>query len=252
MLQLGRVPRGSVVQALAGPAASHRVAVDTVPSITSPMVRIQGGWDAYQATLTNRFRQNLRNRVKRLKAMGTVTFEIVDEPAAALVALGQGLALEASGWKAENGTAILLDPTLESYYRRVAAVAAAHGWLRLFFLKVDERPVAFAMRLLYENRVYCIKIGNDPEFKPYSVGQLLCQEMLRWAHEQGVREYDFMGERNRQKLDWARDVREHVTLYAHNSRLLSRLHRLQRFTARRILKRVLPERSVAALRALRA
>lgn len=251
MLQLARVPRGNGVNELATPAARQRIAVDTVPSLTSPLVRIEGDWEAYESTLKTRFRQNLRNRAKRLRALGTVTFETLADPAPALAALDHGFALEASGWKRENGTAILLDPNLESFYRKVAEIAAAKGWLRLFFLKVNDRPAAFAMRLLYENKVYCIKVGNDPEFSPYSVGQLLSREMLRWAHEQGVTEYEFMGERSRQKLDWARDVREHVTLYAHNTRLRSRLHRFQRLTARRLLKRALPAPVLARVRPTR-
>lgn len=251
MLQLGRVPRGDAVHALAGSASRHGVATEVVPSLASPVVHVRGDWEAYLSTLTTRFRQNLRNRAKRLRTLGAVAFELLTEPAAAQAALDRGLALEASGWKRDSGSAILQDPKLESFYRKTAEIAAARGWLRLFFLTVNDRPAAFAMRLLYENRVYGIKIGYDPEFSPYSVGQLLSQEMLRWAHEQAVTSYEFMGERNRQKLDWARDVREHVALYAHNTRLRSRLHRFQRFTARRLLQRAVPAPLLASVRAAR-
>jgi len=249
LLRLNRLPAGTLQQAVVGRAAASGHAVETIPSLTSPYVAINGDWESFRSALKPKFRSNLRNRSRRLQALGAVTFQVVRDTTSAPTALETGLAVEASGWKGERGSAIWADPTLADFYRGLAAAAAAEGWLRLSFLKVAERPAAFDLSLVYDDRMYCLKVGYDPEFSPYSAGQLLCQEILRTAHEQRAVTYEFLGESSVQKRDWTPEAREHVGLYAYNRRALSRLHRLHRFTARRALKRLLPARLVAAIRA---
>ena len=251
LLRLDPVPEDPLQQALADRAAASGHRVETRPSLSSPYVPIDRSWESFQSTLKPKFRSILRNRNKRLQAEGAVTFPVVKDAAPAPAAFEKALEVEASGWKGDRGTAIRMDPTVAGFYRALAVAAAAEGWLRLTFSKVAERFAAFDFSLVYDGRIYGLKVGYDPEFSPYSVGQLLCQEVLRTAHEEGALTYEFLGESSVQKRDWTTEAREHVHFYVYNRSALSRLHRLQRFTARRALKRWLPGQLVAAIRARR-
>src|SRR2546425_1250296 len=62
-----------------------------------------GAWDD---GLKRKFKANLRNRERRLQALGDVAFAVARPGSEQRAALETFYALEASGWKGERGTAI--------------------------------------------------------------------------------------------------------------------------------------------------
>ncbi len=128
-------------------------------------------------------------------------------------ALEDGLRLEGSAWKEEAGTAIGSRPELCRFYRLLAERMSERGWLRLYFLTVNGRRVAFGYFLWCQEKIYLLKQGYDPNFSSYSPFNLLCYLILPEAFAGGVGEFDFLGESEKWKLDWTRDVRPHYWLY---------------------------------------
>jgi hypothetical protein len=77
-----------------------------------------------------------------------LSFEHVTSPELALDAcLEEGFALESSGWKGAEGSAIFCDDRLRSFYTELARTVPAHGYLALSFLRCGGRAVAFQMSL---------------------------------------------------------------------------------------------------------
>jgi len=175
------------------------------PSHQCPYVPLVGGWDVYVRGLRPKHRANLRNRFKRLGRIGAVERELVSP--ADQRALDDALRIEAQGWKGRKGTAIRNQPEAERFYRRLAEEASARGWLRLHFLRVGGRRIAFQYDLEYGDRIYVLKLGHDPEFAPYSPQNLLCALVLEDAFARGLGSYEFLGSREPWKLEWAREAR---------------------------------------------
>jgi len=190
----------------------------------SPYVRINGKWNAYWEGLKPKFRSNMRNRLKRLEQLGTLDYEVVTDSSAIESALTDGFAIEQKSWKGENGTAIACRQDTMSFYTRWADTAAKNGWLRLSFLTINGRRVAFDYSIHYNNRLYCMKIGYDPAYSQYSVGQILCSKILQQCFEDGVSEYDFLGETTTQKMDWTSLVRARLSVFIYNRTVPARLH----------------------------
>lgn len=206
-----------------------------------PYLTVTGSWDEYQATLTAKFKANLRRRRRGLSEHGSVAYRCVAEPAGVAAALVAGLKLEGSGWKETSGSAIASDRTLTEFYARWADIAAAQGWLRLSFLEVGERSIAFDYSAIYRGRYYNMKIGYDPAWDRFSAGQILKEEILRRCFEDGVSEYDFLGIVNPSKLDWKPKTRGHVWHFLYPPSPLGRYFHAMKFrvtpAARRLLKR---------------
>lgn len=202
----------------------------------SPYLCINGTWDEYWGTLKSKFRSNMRNRAKRLQQQGTVEHEIISNPADILDSLAEGFAIEQKSWKGEGGSAIACDPMIVNFYTRWAETAARKKWLVLSFLKVNGKRVAFDYSLAYQKCLYCMKIGYDPAFSPYSVGQLLCGHILQRCFEDGIIEYDFLGESSTQKSDWTSFSRRHVWLFVYNRTVSSRVHYIYKFLIKKRLK----------------
>jgi CelD/BcsL family acetyltransferase involved in cellulose biosynthesis len=180
----------------------------------SPYVRIEGGFEDYERTLAQRRRSELRRRRRRLSERGTLTFEIATGPEHLDDLLAEGFAVEGSGWKTEQGTAILSRPETEAFYRLVARWAAARGSLRLAFLRLDGRPIAFHFTIEERGSAYQLKGGYDPALRELAPGALLIQEMIKWAFARGLRTYEFLGADEAFKLDWTASLRERIAMHA--------------------------------------
>ena len=180
----------------------------------SPYVTIEGDYEAYEKTLAQRRRSELRRRRRRLSERGELTFEIADGKAGLDALLAEGFAVEGSGWKTEEGTAILSRPDTEAFYRYVAQWAAPRGSLRLAFLRLDGKPIAFHFTIEEGGSAYQLKGGYEPAFREFAPGQLLVQDMIRWAFARGLRTYEFLGADEAFKLDWTASLRERIALHA--------------------------------------
>jgi CelD/BcsL family acetyltransferase involved in cellulose biosynthesis len=182
-------------------------------SDTSPWIRLRGTWESYFAGLARKHRANLRNRIKRLERLGRVDMEAVAAGPEIVPALEAGFALEAAAWKGQEHTAIRCHPELSRFYERLAEAAAQRGWLRLYFLTLDGRRIAFAYMLRFGNTLFLLKPGYDPDYAAYSPSNLLLSMVLRDAFARGVERFDFLGEADGWKLDWAGETRPHSWLF---------------------------------------
>ncbi len=181
-------------------------------SSESPFLPLEGGWEGYQQSLNAKNRSNLRNRGKRLRQLGSVSYDTVTSGANLAQALEDGFRIEAAAWKGENGTAINCRPELRQFYMSVARRFAGRG-LRLDFLRVGDRPIAFAYSLCYKSKFYLLKTGYDPRFSAYAPFKLLCDHLIKSAFEDGLHEFDFLGDSMPWKLEWTRQHRSHRWLY---------------------------------------
>jgi len=222
-------------------AAGYRLAPRA--RLESPFVAVSGPWEGYLATLSTHRRSELRRRARRLDAAGVVSREVHREPHGLAARLEEAFAVEATGWKGTAGTAVASDPGVAGFYRSMAAWAAERGWLRLAFLRLDGRPLAFDLALEAGGRHFLLKTGYDPAYTSLSPGLLLRLHMLERAFASGLRSYEFCGAAEPWKLEWAPATRRVLAIEAFaptaGGRLAegsTRLARLARVAAGRLRK----------------
>jgi CelD/BcsL family acetyltransferase involved in cellulose biosynthesis len=186
----------------------HRVIVRTLER--PPYVRIEGDWEAYESGVDGKVRRDLRRRLRLLEKEGEVSIEVLDGTENLEELFTEGFALEASGWKGEQGTAVISQPDTRSFYAEIARWAAGRGWLRFAFLRLDGRALAFQCGLEDGGTHYFLKGGFDRTFHRFSPGKLLVAAMVERAFREGLDVFDFGGEEEPFKLEWANGRRELV------------------------------------------
>lgn len=206
-------------------------------SDASPYIQLKGTWDDFFGTLDRKFRSNLRNRLKRVNALGTVKLEMVEGGPQLMDALDEGLKIEAAAWKGTAGTAIACNPELRRFYTSLAYRAAERGGLRLQFLTVNGKRIAFGYSLRRGRKLYLLKPGYDPEYAPYSPCNLMCYLVLRDGYERGLTEYDLLGISDGWKLEWTQTARPHDWIYVFSKSWKMSLIRFVKFTMIPELKR---------------
>lgn len=196
----------------AAEAAHYRVLVRTLQR--SPYVEIDRDWETYQAGLSRNLRSSLSRGLRRLEEEGRVALEVADRSERLDELLAEGFRLEASGWKGSGGTAIASRPETRSFYGDVARWAARRGWLRLVFLRVDGRAVAFQYALEEGGVYYPLKGGYDPAFRRVSPMNLIIHMTLARAFSTGLARYELLGGAEPWKLRWTSSCRDSVLFHA--------------------------------------
>jgi len=204
----------SAVGELAELAHAGHVRVIARTVLRSPYIRLEGGWPEYEASLSREVRQQARKRRRRLERLGRVEVTFTTRSDRWDELLTEGFAVEGSGWKAGQGTAISSRVETERFYRQVALWAAARGTLHLGHVRFDGECVAFLLSFSERGTLYTIKAGFDTRYSRYAPGAILTRDSIEHAYEQGMSSYEFLGDADPYKIHWARQVRERVRLQA--------------------------------------
>ncbi|HZI94541.1 MAG TPA: GNAT family N-acetyltransferase [Patescibacteria group bacterium] len=237
VLELRQVPANSpTLTHLTRLATADRHRTERWRSCDSPYLSVDGSWDGYRQKLDRKHRANLRNRLDRLCRMGNVEVEVIEKPEQTHAALEEGWALEAAAWKGQAGTAIGCLPDARGFYEAFAMRAARRGWLRLYFLKINGRRIAFCYGLCYRNRTFELKPGYDPRYAPFSPSTTLCSMMIEQAFRHGQEEVDFLGANDGWKRSWTPTTRPHDWLFVFRPGVRSRLVRWAKFRLAPVLR----------------
>ena len=207
-----------------------------------PFIELDGDWDSYEASMASKRRSDLRRRMRRLGEIGDVSFEVVDGTVELERRLDEGFAVEGSGWKGREGTAVGAGAETDRFYRLVARWASERGWLRLAFLRLDGRAVAFDFSLETGGRHYLLKTGFDESLRSHAPGALLRKEMIRYCFGEGLDFYEFTGDVAPWKQEWTSNTRQTVCIEAYSTGPIgrglwaaSRTRRLATGAVRRVL-----------------
>ena len=225
-LLLRPVPEGGPThEALAGAAARYRRPLMARTVDTQAFIDLSLDWDAYWKDRGSKLRSDISRRRRRLEELGEVRVEPYDAQALD-AALDDAFRIEASGWKGRGGTAIAARPSDERFYRSLARWSAARGWFRLWFLRLDQRPIAFRLGIEAHGVWYSLKIGYLEEFAAQSPGKVLEAAVIESAFAGDSRRFDFAGSAADYKTRWATGTRDLVELSAFPATALGRAGRV--------------------------
>jgi hypothetical protein len=134
------------------------------------------------------------------------------EMAGALARYG---ALESTGWKASEGTAIHPDNAQGRFYRCLLETAAASGEAAVYEYLFDDRTVAMNLCLQRAGVLVVLKTTYDESFKSLSPAFLLREEELQTLFgEHRVRRIEYYG----RLMDWHTKLTENKRMLYHQTR----------------------------------
>jgi hypothetical protein len=145
---------------------------------------IQGSYDDYCARLSANVRKNLRRCRNRHSRLAGSACQFIDGPDA-WRELDRFVALEASGWKGRENTAIGSSSGTLAYYRSLTRKLAARGWLEFGFLHAEGRTVAGQMNVRFSRVLFGLRMAYDEDFEELSPGSLLFERSLQRAFDSG-------------------------------------------------------------------
>jgi len=140
----------------------------------------------YEAHVRKKKRKEIARLVSRLSERGAIGYDHLPADADPLPWIDDFLALEASGWKGREGSALGADPATSGFFR--AAVVGAHsaGRLDILRLTLDGRAIAMLVNFMTPPGSYSFKIAFDEDFARFSPGVLIQIENLKVLEREDV------------------------------------------------------------------
>jgi CelD/BcsL family acetyltransferase involved in cellulose biosynthesis len=153
----------------------------------SPSLDVRGTWDDYLASLSANLRQQIRRRGRNLARAHAVRFRLTTSPDVLQHDLDVLFRLHRLRWGAASGKL----HSRRAFHREFASVALERGWLRLWTLELDDRPVAvwYGIRFAGVDTYYLS--ARDPSLERESIGLVLLAHSIREAYNDGSSEYRF-------------------------------------------------------------
>lgn len=238
ILQLVDPDGASVRGWLSGAArAGYTTKAETI--LSSPFIDTTCRWEEYEGRIGTRVKSDLRRRRRRMEDEGEVGIEVHDGSVGLDLLLDEGFHVEAAGWKGKAGTAIGAMPMTRRFYSQIARWAAERGSLRLCFLRLDGQAIAFNYDLVADGVYYALKGGYDEAFRRFSPGKILRLEIIERSFTQGIVRYEFLGEDEPYKLEWADQLRPLVRVQAFRTSVAGQVERFAYSHGRPLAKRTL-------------
>lgn len=147
---------------------------------TWSFLKVDGDFNTYQAGL-GKIRENIRRGRRKLEKRGVVSVEMTKGTDVREDFLAEFVALEASGWKGRNGTAMLNDSNVVAFYTTLVKNFAAQGYWEWHAIRVDGQLVIAGMGARCGAGLMLPKYAFNEDFADCMPGSLLIGEIVKEA-----------------------------------------------------------------------
>ena len=132
----------------------------------------------FEVSLSGKKRKELRRQYNRLSELGEVTMARTTGDEGLARWIEDFLALEHSGWKGTNGSAIASHQTTTRMFKEALFGAATQARLERLTLTLDDEPIAMLANFLTAPGAFSYKTAFDERYARYSPGVLVQRENL--------------------------------------------------------------------------
>jgi CelD/BcsL family acetyltransferase involved in cellulose biosynthesis len=178
---------------------------------------------AYLGLLSRNAREQVRRKTRRFQESHDIGFVRCAAGEELPLRLADLFVLHRQRWESvgQRGS-FVRRPPMQRFYESFAPVALRRGWLRLYSLRVDGRTRAVQYGYAYGGAFHQLQEGYEPEGYD-GIGNVLRNLVVEKCIEEGLEEYDFLGEFTEHKRRWGAQRREGSDLLIGRRSLKNRL-----------------------------
>ena len=180
LIAFDRIPaEGSVAAALASAGDALGVKQIVWKRFQRAALKRRPDDDYVRSTLGGKHFRDMRRKARKLESeVGEVAFiDRASDPQA----VDDFLALEAAGWKGDEGTALAGGPGAQ-FFRAICSNFAGAGRLQMLSMEAGDRKVAMQSSLVAGDGLFCFKIAYDESLGRFSPGTQLMVESASEFH----------------------------------------------------------------------
>lgn len=227
VLRLSYLPEHALARSeLARALEAHGIECRMTGTGGNPCISLETGWEDYYSTRSRSLKKANNLAANRLKKAGEIRIDWL-QPGAALAAeaataLDAAIAISAGSWKRSTGNS-LDNPGPQAFIRRLSELALEQGWLSLWLLALDGKPMAMEYQLVFGGKVHALRadfIDGSDEISP---GSHLNRHQLEQLFGRGLHRYLMGPGDNPYKKRWTEEAEPLFQLDAYSPSARGRL-----------------------------
>ena len=177
----------------------------------APYITLPSAWDEYFCSLSQNRRHMLRGKLRSLEKAHSVEFrDCTGDNLESM--LSRFIDLHERRWQSVHVRGVFSDPKMEGFYRDIATQFVKKGWLRFSCLVVDGEIASAEYAFIYNHKFYCATSARNIDYSEYNVGHLHQMFLIKYAIENGLREFDFLRGDEPYKFHWTETSRRYMNL----------------------------------------
>jgi len=187
-------------------ALSKSLAANETVTTVAPYIQLPSTWNEYYRSLSRNRRdivRKLRNTMRKTGSVEVVTCKEEDlEPY-----LSRFFDLHQRRWQSVSGGRWFSDARTRAFYQDVTGRFARKGWLYFSCLSLDGGLAHGKLCYVYGGRLQSGLVARDLRYPKYSLGAFHTIHAIRYAIDNGLREFDLGRGDEAYKFHWAKSAR---------------------------------------------
>jgi hypothetical protein len=173
--------RGPFARLARAVAISRNLPLTVTDTFERPVLESELDGDTYlRKAISPAHLRELRRQWTHLSKLGKVSHSVARQPEDVRLRMEEFLALEASGWKGRQRTALVLDRYRAAFAREAITNLADNDAVRIHTLDLDGTAIAAMVVFMMGGEAYTWKTSYDETYARYSPGKLLMAELTEW------------------------------------------------------------------------
>jgi CelD/BcsL family acetyltransferase involved in cellulose biosynthesis len=204
------------VNSLAASVLSSHLTAEKWPvrqtSTPNSAISLPDSWETYIEGLSPKFRRLISRCRRKLESQFNLRFRRCESAEEIPPMLETLYALHQKRWNSVHEPGSFGSAQRKELYARMSKAFFEKGWLELWSLELNGKPVAAQMSFRYRDRVYGLQEGFDTDYSAHHVGYVLRAGMFESFIRSGIKVYDFLGGTSPQKQRWGAEVGAYTNL----------------------------------------
>jgi len=218
-----------------------------------PFIELPTNWNEYLTSLSSSTRYFINRKERKLEKEFSVSFGFAETKEEMEKRMNDFIQQHQGRWKTKQRPGAFAKDSFAGFHKKVATRLFEQKKLRLYYLELDEKPVA-SYYLFYDNDTFYFYLsGFDPDYGKYSVSSVLMARAILDAIDLGLKEFDLMRGEGAYKFKWTDKKRINRSYSIEKKKPLVFLSSVvESFTssAAKIIKRKIPYSLKSKIRAL--
>jgi CelD/BcsL family acetyltransferase involved in cellulose biosynthesis len=182
-------------------------------------------WEVYLSMISNHFRKKFKKNFKHLNQDFIVRFEDITQNKDFDLRYSMKLMMEIheQRWKSKRKYGVFKRKKFSQFHILVSERLLQRNLLRLFFLFLNDHPVAVRYGFEYMNKYYSYQAGFLPEYQEYSIGTISHFLNIQNSIEKNLTEFDFLRGNLPYKQHYRTEERNNIFVFISKDTLKGKL-----------------------------
>ena len=167
-----------------------------------PVVNLPENWECFRNSLKKSLRKKTEYHIRRLEKDHDVIFGKWESIEEINRDLPRFFEIHQQKWQAYGEPGSFVDVRKRLFYETISKRFLGTKWLRVYYLRIDDRIVSILFGIVYNNRFFDLQAAYDLDWQKRSVGTVLLYHSFKQSINEGMREYDFLRGEEEYKYQW--------------------------------------------------